>query len=452
MGGAWGLGCRICSWYLAQKSGFERKGLASGAKSSKGGAAPGGHDAKAKPNCKKSKSAQPGKSPHKHRWQKENGQNPRFHKFARFDFRAPMQKHALLQRLRAHASWKMHKEALRAFFGDLEKGPQLPKSTAQERAIGSSQVDEAKKLLAGRVPTAPDWRDAFVECEEGLAIRKAARLACKRKLDQDELGVANRSQVKMRRNQYQIMSEVLRCECREALQKATSCTLSLDGSGGRKVVRFRADQPAKPWFKDGVIGVLDEHLFHTCEEFTADHAERAALKLHELLARFCTPLAAELDHDLQDHILKIVLVISADGCPAERRAMHLTAELVFPNLICLIRDPAHAIRIAMQALRQDELFKKMWDEIFDNKNSLVPSNGEGGWLELCIGGSPPAGHPMGPPLGCINPCALGVVVQASNNLAPTPNSTRRISVSPIRAIALYAWLRRGRWPNYFFIE
>lgn len=367
MGGAWGLGCRICSWYRSNKCGPDiNQGPACGANSSKGAA-------KAKPTCEKSKLAQPGKSPHKHKWQKENAHNPRFNKFAKFEIRGPMHKKTLLQRCRDHAAWKMHKEALRAFFADLEKGPHLPKG----HAIGSPHNEEAKKLLAGRVPSATDWRDAFIECEEGLSIRQAFRLACKRKLDHAELAGASRSQIKVRRNQYQIISEVLRCEYRAALQNATSCTLSLDGSAGRKIVRFRADQPVAPWSTDGVIGVVDENLFITEDEFGTDHAERAALKIDELLARFCTPLAAELDQDLKDHILKIVRVISADGCAAERRAMHLTSEMVFPNLISLIRDPAHAIRIAMQALRQDDVFKEMWDELFDNKHSLVPSEGGG---------------------------------------------------------------------------
>ena len=110
------------------------------------------------------------------------------------------------------------------------------------------------------------------------------------------------------------MAEVARSDAREALQKAASCTMSLDGSSGRKVVRFRCDAPQGPWFKDGVIGLLDENVFKNLEEFTTDHADRGALKFDELLARFCTPWGAELDQDLKDHIQKIVHAVSADGC------------------------------------------------------------------------------------------------------------------------------------------
>jgi hypothetical protein len=329
-----------------------------------------------------------------------------------------MGQHVLFQKLRAHSSWACHKEALRAFFVDRQTGPPLPSSgptvVAQGLspgcAVGNPKHDLAKRLLAGRVPTAEDWRDALIECEEGVALRRATRMACKRKVGhineaalKDNFDRATHNLRKVRRKQYRVMAEVVRSEAREALRKATSCTMALDGSAGRKVVRFRCDQPQDPWFKDGVIGLLDENAFQNLAEFTADHADRAALKFDELLARFCTPLAAELDQDLKDHILKIVHVISADGCAAERRAMHLAAERAFENLIDLIRDPAHAIRIAMQALRKDDFFKEMWDELFENKHSLVPSWGPpvqiGSWFDLCCGGSFPPSCLTGGTLG-----------------------------------------------------
>ena len=318
-----------------------------------------------------------------------------------------MKKNVLLQRLRQHGAWECHKEALRAFFADRLAGPPVPSpgptgvtpglKVSQGCAHGNPKHELAKRLLAGRVPTAEDWRDALIECEDGISLRRATRMAFKRKVDQVDgatlelnfdRATANRR--KMRRKQYQVMSEVVKSGARGALRKATSCTMALDGSTGRKVVRFRCDQPQAPWFKDGVIGLLDENAFKNLEEFTADHADRAALKFDELLARFCTPMAAVLDQDLKDHIQKIVHVISADGCAAERRAMHLAAQRAFENLIDLIRDPAHAIRIAMQALRKDEFFKEMWDELFENKHSLVPSWGLpvriGSWFNFCFWG------------------------------------------------------------------
>ena len=410
MGGTWGIGCRICAWYMATGRLVSSEPPSKGA-SSKEKKALAQKPRKALPIkfakgllYNQARVRQPGAT-QKHQWQKENGSNPRFNKLARFELRGPMAKHMLLQRLRAHGSWECHKEALRAFFIDGQKGPPLPpggptgvaQGLSRGCADGNPKHELAKRLLAGRVPTAEDWRDALIECEEGIALRSATRMACKRKADRmGEAALklnfdrATGNKRKVRRKQYTVMAEVVRSEAREALREATSCSLALDGSAGRKVVRFRCDSPRHPWFKDGVIGLLDENAFKNLEEFGADHADRAALKFDELLSRFCTPLAAGLDHqDLKDHILKIVHVISADGCAAERRAMHLAAERAFENLIDLIRDPAHAIRIMMQALRKDDFFKEMWDELFENKHSLVPSWGLpvriGSWFNSCCG-------------------------------------------------------------------
>jgi len=47
---------------------------------------------------------------------------------------------------------------------------------------------------------------------------------------------------------------------------------------------------------------------------------------------------------------------------------------MFTNLILLIRDSAHAIRIAMKdPLHHDTFFGKVWEELFNKKGALVPS-------------------------------------------------------------------------------
>ena len=51
-------------------------------------------------------------------------------------------------------------------------------------------------------------------------------------------------------------------------------------------------------------------------------------RLDEFFTKFCTPLrkstlGTECDQGLKDHLLKIVVTISADGGPSERRALFL---------------------------------------------------------------------------------------------------------------------------------
>ena len=68
----------------------------------------------------------------------------------------------------------------------------------------------------------------------------------------------------------------------------------------------------------------------TSEEGAEDHAKRAVIHMDELLTRFCTPLrkaslGTECDNELKVHILNITATLSADGGPAERRALYLAS-------------------------------------------------------------------------------------------------------------------------------
>ena len=65
--------------------------------------------------------------------------------------------------------------------------------------------------------------------------------------------------------------------------------------------------------------------------------------------------------------------LSADGASKERRAVFLTARELFPNVLIVIRDPAHAIRLAIKAPHCDDVFGQVWHEVFDNHHALVPT-------------------------------------------------------------------------------
>ena len=78
------------------------------------------------------------------------------------------------------------------------------------------------------------------------------------------------------------------------------------------------------------------------------------------------------DHDLKAHVMKTVTCISADGGSKERRAVFLAARELFSNLLIVIRDPAHAIRIASKALHCDDVFGDVWDALFHAKHALAP--------------------------------------------------------------------------------
>ena len=170
------------------------------------------------------------------------------------------------------------------------------------------------------------------------------------------------------------------------LWQATSISLSLDESKYSEIVRVRADLPsassarlgpgsqwrhvgASGFSQSGVLGVLDCSKKHATD-FEDDHAVTAVQQLDAFLTASCTPLGRvrgsrgpqplACDEGLKSHVLTTVLCLSADGASKERRAVFLAARDSFPNLLLVIRDSAHAIRLAIKALHCDDVFGKVW--------------------------------------------------------------------------------------------
>ena len=104
-------------------------------------------------------------------------------------------------------------------------------------------------------------------------------------------------------------------------------------------------------------------------ELEEDHALVGVRKLDAFLNTFCTPLAKAsqplaTDLELKEHIRKCTRAFAADGASKERRALLLAAEELFPNIVLLLRDSAHALRIAVQnPLHFDDLFGEVWEEV-----------------------------------------------------------------------------------------
>jgi len=191
------------------------------------------------------------------------------------------------------------------------------------------------------------------------------------------------------------MAEVMRNRIRTVLRQATYITLSLDESKNRKVVRYRADVPsritgslwrhvgASGFSQSGVLGLMDCSKKHA-SDFEDDHAVTAVMQLDTFLTRFCTPLGRSTvkgtrgpqplacDLDLKAHLMKTVSCVAANGGSKERRAVFLAVREIFSNVLIVIRDPAHAIRISMKAIHLDDVFGKVWEALFNAKHALVP--------------------------------------------------------------------------------
>ena len=226
-------------------------------------------------------------------------------------------------------------------------------------------------LLKGRVPQVADWIDAWAECTEQVAFHKQSRVSSKK-------GARRWNNLrKVRRKQVQIIAEVRREDIRHQLREATFISLSMDDRQYQKIVRFRCDAPKEPFVHGGILGVLSLEK-SAVGDFEEDHALIAVRKLDAFLNRACTPLCSRsrplaTDLQLKEHIRNCTRVFAADGASKERRALLLAVQNLFPNVVLLLRDSAHALRIAIKdPLHFDELFGEVWTLLFDKRHALVP--------------------------------------------------------------------------------
>ena len=341
--------------------------------------------------------------------------NARSSKFANFQIRPPsgftarwtIEQHTKSESHRL-ACGLLHRKRLRT--SDAPSPPQavacpeiMCQANASDQALpASSTVADDAELLKGNVPSPAEWKTAWAELSETLSLRKMGRVGEKKATTSGSVGVgvragANRIR-KRRRRQLLVMAEVTRRRIREALKRATSTSLALDESKYRKIVRFRNDVPtrrrersrwhgASGYSYSGVLGLLD-CTKKSASDFEEDHAVTAVAQLDSFITRFCSPLGPTPAHNryggrrgarrtacdmaLKTHVMKTVRCIAADGASKERRAVFLAAKDLFENVLIVIRDPAHALRIAAKALHCDDLFWEVWGELFDGRHALVP--------------------------------------------------------------------------------
>ena len=203
------------------------------------------------------------------------------------------------------------------------------------------------------------------------------------------------------------------------LREATSISLALDECKYRKVLRYRCDLPSRRssgtdslwrhvgaggFSHSGVLGIIHCKK-SSASEFEEDHGLIVVRQLHTFFGKCCTPLGRirgrrgvqplACDYDLLAHIKKTVLCVAADGGAKERRAVFLAVGEILSNCLLVLRDPAHALRLATQSLHSDDVFGQVWHDLFDSRHALVPDlmNSDKWNKAFC-------GHSIGSPPGC----------------------------------------------------
>lgn len=256
---------------------------------------------------------------------------------------------------------------------DTEKAADaLPMHTSNVISEAMSDVVSDRHILKGRVPQCQDWVDCWAESTEQTAFHKQARKAGKSQFNRP---LANLRRI--RRKQIRIIAEARRRVLRKQLAEARFISLSMDERQYQKIVRFRCDAPVKPFIRRGILGVLKLEK-SAVGDFEEDHALIAVRKLDCFLNKFCTPLGkgcrpSATNFALKEHIKKNTRAFAADGASKERRALLLATQELFPNVVLLLRDSAHALRIAIKdPLHFDALFGEVWTQLFDKRHALVP--------------------------------------------------------------------------------
>ena len=162
------------------------------------------------------------------------------------------------------------------------------------------------------------------------------------------------------------MADVMRGAYRQALTAATSISLAVDSRASYNVLRIRCDTEAKPFRRDGILGVF--HCgYDTLEDADEDHGVRMLRNLRACIAKFWTPLGGHADSAAEADMLRKVKCIASDGGASERKLVFMTFRSICPGVAIILRDFAHAARIALQKPQQfDPEFNAVHTHLFNN--------------------------------------------------------------------------------------
>ena len=352
-------------------------------------------------------------------------------KWARYEIRIRHTRFAR-SKMDLHAQTAQHRRAVLL----LRKKVADPSVHLAQATVAKSEL--SLQAWRGRVPQVQTWVDAWAATSSGMSFNKQATVQCKKagvtaSAWSEKAGVTARvshdAHRKLSRKLLTIMSEVVRQSCRQEIRCATSVALAIDGRGKRKVVRYRCDMPKDtsptfpeqggallargarlPFTTGGILGVVT-FTVDSLEEAQEDHAVVAAGQLEQLFKDFCTPLGGTVDSELFDHLVAHVRVLAADGGAAERKALLTLVSRLCPNVILLIRDMAHAARIAAKtplhndatfgavcvggALQQAARVGRRLPALRQAKKGFAPDGPEGRRADTRLPRASPAGHGHG---------------------------------------------------------
>ena len=291
-------------------------------------------------------------------------------KFARYDV---CHGHLSASHVREHALSEAHCLAVKAHLA-----PDTP-----VRILLQTDMDD-EQLLRGAVPQPADWLRAWRVCMKPCSWREAAKSS---QTDHYVAQIREHS-VKPQAIQSMVscMKEALRMRKREWLREATYIFVGFDDKNGRKLLRFKCDAPTaagrsastperdSTWLRYGarigVVGCMPAGLNYGLDDYERDYAERTCEEVIKLLQRLCAPAGDTSDTTLFEDVLRKIAGVVVDGALL-KTARYMKAYR-FPNIVIIMRDPAHIIRPSCRdPLHDADKFGEQYERLFGQRHAVL---------------------------------------------------------------------------------
>ena len=262
--------------------------------------------------------------------------------WARFDVR-PRALQA--EHTKQHAHYDVHKISTKAY---------LRPDEASTTDLQVSAEDDA--LLSGAVPQLADWLRAWRAARTPQSWQAAAQA------QQTEHYIHQLRARSVTSRGLQQMAEVMRSMGRAKKQQwirdCSAISLAFDDRKGYKLIRFRCDvSPFAPpqgkndppgdaeWSRDGIVGCVECLQGVTLQDMAEDYGERTSREVLNVMQAFCA-VDGVLDEALFKKFCAATRSLVVDG--ALLKTCHMLKLRSLPNVQLILRDPAHAIRIAVK--------------------------------------------------------------------------------------------------------
>ena len=156
------------------------------------------------------------------------------------------------------------------------------------------------------------------------------------------------------------------------MRAACSIAVSVDDRGPWNILRFRCDH--ERGHKTGLLGVLYRggDGVQSVEYWNDDFCMGESDSIMKALLVFCTHKLSGFDEGLFEHMKLCTKIYVSDGCAAALKTGRMLKIHYLKNIAFMIRDPAHAVRIAARdPLHAEERVGEFWRRVFDSKHALV---------------------------------------------------------------------------------